>query len=203
MASDESRIRDALTKLILRLVNLVLRALGLLDGTQVPQMINITAIWKVEIWWELTLPVTVRETGLGPEAEVRLRTALGQLADRLGQVAVGGGGAEEIHREVIKFRDQWVGWAHRTAVTESTRLASEAVLASPEAQRPGAAKEWVTSHDERVRASHRLVDGERLPLEASFQVGGGALRYPGDPLGDPEQVVGCRCRLRIIAGRSK
>ncbi len=202
MASEESRIRDVLTRFIVRLVELVLEALGLLDGARVPQTISVTAIWKVEIWWELTLPTVVRETRLGPEAETRLRAALGQLADRLGQVSVSGGGSEEIRREVIKFRDQWVGWAKRVAVTESTRMASEAALSSPEAQRPGAFKQWVTSHDERVRASHRLVDGERAPIAATFWVGNGTLRYPADPLGDPEEVVGCRCYLRIVTGRS-
>lgn len=201
MTSEESRIDDLLTRFIVRLVKLALEALGLMDGVQVPQTINVTAIWKVEIWWELTLPTVVRETRIGPEAEARLRTALGQLADRLSQVSASGGGPEEIRREVIKFRDQWSGWARKVAVTESTRMASEKILSSGDASRPGAYKQWITSHDERVRTSHRLVDGERVPVGATFRVGNGALRYPADPLGDPEEVVGCRCYLKIT-GRS-
>lgn len=199
--ASESSIRDALTRLIVRLVELVLRALGFTGKGQVPRSISISGAWSVEIWWELALDEAVKRTQLGPEAEHQLRTALGKLVESLEAVSARGGGAEEIYAETLRFRDRWTGWSRKVAVTESTRLGSEAVLASKQAERPGAYKTWVTSHDDAVRPSHRAVDGERVPVAGVFVVGDGTLRYPGDPLGDPAQVVGCRCHLRIVTGR--
>ena len=55
------------------------------------------------------------------------------------------------------------------------------------------AQEWLSARDERVRDSHRLADGQVVPLRASFAVGGAQLRYPGDPAGPPAEVINCRC----------
>lgn len=50
---------------------------------------------------------------------------------------------------------------------------------------------WVSTLDDRTRHSHRLLYGEvRNEETGKFSNG---LRYPGDPLGDPEEVYNCRC----------
>lgn len=49
---------------------------------------------------------------------------------------------------------------------------------------------WLSSHDSRVRHSHRLVDGEVITHGGRFSNG---LRYPGDPEGDADEVINCRC----------
>ncbi len=51
---------------------------------------------------------------------------------------------------------------------------------------------WSSSLDDRVRESHRLLHGETVALGARFSNG---LRYPGDPEGEPEEVINCRCVL--------
>lgn len=58
--------------------------------------------------------------------------------------------------------------------------------------------EWVSRHDDRVRPSHRDLDGSRVPFGGRFVVGDGTayLRYPGDPEGPPSETMGCRCHLR-------
>lgn len=53
-------------------------------------------------------------------------------------------------------------------------------------------KMWITLHDERVRKSHRALDGEIVALEDTFS---NELMYPADPDGDPSEVYNCRCRL--------
>lgn len=53
-------------------------------------------------------------------------------------------------------------------------------------------KQWIASHDKRVRQSHQHVDGETIPIKEEFSNG---LMYPGDPDGDPEEVYGCRCTM--------
>lgn len=60
-------------------------------------------------------------------------------------------------------------------------------------------KRWLTADDERVRDAHREAEGQEVPVEQPFHVGGEALRFPGDPLGSPENVWNCRCTVIYAA----
>lgn len=51
-------------------------------------------------------------------------------------------------------------------------------------------KEWVTMQDDRVRASHAAIHGQKRPLEEKYSNG---LRFPGDLLGDAAETINCRC----------
>ena len=54
-------------------------------------------------------------------------------------------------------------------------------------------KEWVSVEDDRTREDHGDVNGEEVGLHEKFSVGDSELAYPGDPNGDAEQVINCRC----------
>ena len=56
-------------------------------------------------------------------------------------------------------------------------------------------KEWLSSRDANVRPSHQTADGQRVGLNETFDVGGTALMYPGDPAGPPGEVINCRCTV--------
>jgi hypothetical protein len=56
-------------------------------------------------------------------------------------------------------------------------------------------KRWVTRHDDRVRTTHREVDGWAVGMQAAFIVGGAPMMYPGDPMGPPQETINCRCVL--------
>lgn len=60
----------------------------------------------------------------------------------------------------------------------------------------GVRKEWVTMHDDKVRETHRAVDGKTASLAGTFMVGGVSMHYPGEPVGNPDLWMGCRCVLR-------
>lgn len=57
-------------------------------------------------------------------------------------------------------------------------------------------KRWLTRLDDRVRASHALLEGEIQPVSEPFRtITGAELQYPGDPSAPPEERVNCRCSI--------
>lgn len=53
---------------------------------------------------------------------------------------------------------------------------------------------WRTANDSRVRDSHAAMDGQKVRKGEFFTSGlGNKLRYPGDPMGPPEDTINCRC----------
>ncbi len=91
-----------------------------------------------------------------------------------------------------------VGHGIVTGATEQTAQH----LAQPDA-RP-IVREWVSRRDERVRITHREVDGTVLPAGQPFQVGADLMMYPQEPTASPQERYGCRCRCvyRIEPGET-
>lgn len=56
-------------------------------------------------------------------------------------------------------------------------------------------KQWVATHDERTRFSHRELDREVAEEEEEFSNG---LMYPADWSGEPAEVYNCRCSMRHV-----
>jgi hypothetical protein len=59
-------------------------------------------------------------------------------------------------------------------------------------------KVWNSVHDDRVRDTHQVLDGQGRALGESFDSPSGAkLRYPHDPLAPISEVANCRCFLTV------
>lgn len=90
--------------------------------------------------------------------------------------------------------------AARIARTETTRAVNAGILLGGASLPYETMKEWITAEDEVVRDSpfsHRSLHGTIIPLSASFN-NGEDIRFPGDPLASGENVINCRCMLRIL-----
>jgi hypothetical protein len=59
-------------------------------------------------------------------------------------------------------------------------------------------KQWVSMHDEKVRHTHSVVDGQKVSIGGTFDVGGYKLHYPGQPVGPAEIWINCRCLVRGV-----
>jgi hypothetical protein len=59
-------------------------------------------------------------------------------------------------------------------------------------------KMWLATIDGRTRPTHRRADQQRVPVDGTFQVGGAALRRPGDPLGPGKEIIQCRCTMLLL-----
>ncbi|MFF2650595.1 phage minor head protein [Streptomyces sp. NPDC058045] len=58
-------------------------------------------------------------------------------------------------------------------------------------------KAWLSTADDRTRATHRAADGQTVPLATPFTVGRARLQFPGDPRGPAGEVINCRCSLTL------
>lgn len=101
----------------------------------------------------------------------------------------------QISKRLSNVTDMDKEAAIRNARTMTTEAENAGRLASMEqAEESGLQYEkvWMSTHDDRTRESHALMDGEAVPLDEKFSNG---LEYPGDPNGEPEEVYNCRCSL--------
>lgn len=61
----------------------------------------------------------------------------------------------------------------------------------------GGMKRWMTMEDERVRPTHWLLQGVKIPMNEKYYTSDGdSARFPGD-FSDPANNVNCRCEIVI------
>lgn len=69
-------------------------------------------------------------------------------------------------------------------------------------------KNWQATGDDRTRKSHMDAWGKygdiknAIPMDELFVVGATQLRYPGDPMGDTNETLNCRCCVLPVVDRS-
>ncbi|AOE44923.1 capsid morphogenesis protein [Gordonia phage Twister6] len=98
---------------------------------------------------------------------------------------------------------EWQWKARRIARTEAHGAVSAGTLASALARQEfdpelRLYKRWLATEDTRVRATHRVADGQVVPLTERFRVGGFLLDHPADATTiAPHEVINCRCAMLI------
>ena len=65
---------------------------------------------------------------------------------------------------------------------------------------PRVGLQWLSRRDDKVRDTHVEADGQIVPLDGIFTVGGAQMRFPGDDsLGaPPSEIVNCRCEAVVV-----
>ena len=59
-------------------------------------------------------------------------------------------------------------------------------------------KEWSAALDRRTREDHAFADGQVVPIDEPFVVGGELMDRPVDPAGSAANVVNCRCTVLFL-----
>ena len=91
-------------------------------------------------------------------------------------------------KEIFKSRRGWE--AERIARTEVLLSSNWAALEAYRQSGVVEKKEWLATPDERTRPNHWAMNGEVVGLKERFSNG---LRYPGDMMAPPEEIINCRC----------
>lgn len=122
---------------------------------------------------------------------VNLGEGIPQLRARIDTVLSTTGSARWPNRATVVARTEAIGAlnagrfdAFRAVAEEEPDLELERV--------------WLATDDSRTRETHRVADGERVPLGKPFVVGGFELLFPGDPSGPPQEVIQCRCTSLLV-----
>lgn len=101
-------------------------------------------------------------------------------------------GTEQIARNIRKKIPSMAQYRAATiARTETHTAANFGSQAAAEATGLNLMKEWAAAEDDRTREDHAAADGQVVPMNGTFTVGGVELMFPGDPSGPPEQVINC------------
>lgn len=104
-----------------------------------------------------------------------------------------GEGVSELSKRISDiFKDREGYGAERIARTEVLSASNEANHESYIQSEVVEKKEWLATLDDRVREKHAGMNGEVVGIDEKFSNG---LLFPGDPKGDAEDVINCRCAL--------
>ena len=117
------------------------------------------------------------------------------LRSTITQAAVSGASIDDIAKDLRRVMAMNVRDSVRVARTAMTGAENAGrVNAYQRAQSMGIELEqmWLATLDGRTRPSHRAIDGESVPVSATFSNG---CRFPGDPSGPAAEVMNCRCTL--------
>lgn len=81
--------------------------------------------------------------------------------------------------------------AARTAFTSAENGGRQAAFERAAEMGIQARKRWVATKDKRTRRDHANADGQTVPIDQPFDIGGYAMMYPGDPDGPGKEVYNC------------
>jgi hypothetical protein len=124
---------------------------------------------------------------------VNLGESLPKLTERIDSVLSTTGSARWPNRATVIARTESIG-ALNAGRWDAFRLVAADTEDPLEVM-------WLATDDTRTRDTHEAAEGQRVPVGSSFIVGGAELRFPGDPLGPPQEVIQCRCvPLLVEAG---
>lgn len=121
------------------------------------------------------------------------------------------GEIRRIVRSIVGHRNFYQWQAARIARTESTAASNFGAIKSAKTFGFRVVKEWISGQDARVRRKplsrfdHLAMDGVQVPQEQPFIFNDGedAIQFPGDPTGEPGNIINCRCAVAMVPARDK
>lgn len=128
-------------------------------------------------------------------------TTFNHIQDQLAQGTQAGEGVPALTKRVQGvFDTASKSRAQTIARTETIGALNESANAYAKNLPPGIVgrKEWMAHHDDRTRSTHSLADGQSVPLDQPFHVGGSLMEFPGDPAAPPDETINCRCSTAYL-----
>ena len=101
-----------------------------------------------------------------------------------------GKGINDIGNQLTKRFDQLASWEARRIARTEVNTSHNTATYDTYKELGMEYTQWIAASDDRTRDSHVEVDGEIIPIGATYSNG---LRFPGDMSGPLEEWINCRC----------
>ncbi len=101
--------------------------------------------------------------------------------------------ADDLQRDLTNMNRASALRTARTAVTSAQNGGRQATMERAVEMGIPIQKKWKCVHDIRTRHEHGAADGQTVPVNEPFIVGGEKLMHPGDPSGSGWNIYNCRC----------
>jgi hypothetical protein len=135
---------------------------------------------------------TIREGVRGPVAHAIARAwAEGRTIPQTARAIQEAVGGTADYKATMLARTDKIGLSNGAGQAAVTKL-NESARRNGE-EKPIGSKTWTNAGDSRVRETHQEAEGQTVPIDEPYRVGGASLSYPGDPFGPSEEVLNCRC----------
>lgn len=132
---------------------------------------------------------TLRDRRFDPTVENSVRTGNGLTNDQIERIVARYASRQLDYRAKMIARTEAM-----RAVNEASEEAFRQAIDAGDIDESKLKRTWVTAQDERVRGSHRSMNGQVRSLDTPFVSGDGYnLRYPGDYNAPASEVIHCRC----------
>lgn len=191
------------------------------DGPGLRQKVAVETVYDQSIWDEQlkadlrpTLESIARDYGekVDPDFDVdsvemqnRINKQMARVLaintttkDLIGDVIVAGLLAQESNEDIAvrvesMFDSRKDDRITKTSITEVTAAAMGAKYVAGMGKT--GTKTWVTFADGQVRPTHTDSEGQTVPVNEPFIIGGSKMMYPCDPDASVEEVINCRCAM--------
>jgi hypothetical protein len=155
---------------------------------------NVTKAADPPDTWAQSVDDYLRGNGAG-RADGISSTTGDQVMNAIADGVAAGEPTRDVAARVESQLDEtWPGRADTIARTETAAATNQASLEDAKATVPGMNKTWICSFVN-SREWHQDADGQSVPLEEPFIVMEEELDVPGDPSGEPENVINCMCSV--------
>lgn len=154
-----------------------------------PQLLRQLADYRADLIKNVTGAAQDKITEIVRRAMLTGKSLL-EVEKEVGKVLIGGGGSgifKSIAARAELIVQQEYNSLLNTAAFEGVKKSAELI--------PNLLKRWLTAGDERVRPAHVAANGQTVPWNEPFIVGGERLMYPTDRAGSPGNVMRCRCKV--------
>lgn len=101
--------------------------------------------------------------------------------------------ADDLQKRVKTMNRESAIRAARTGITAAENAGRQDTYEAAAEMGIEMTKEWVATLDDRTRPEHQDADGQEVPYDEPFEVGGEEMMYPGDSSGSGWNIYNCRC----------
>lgn len=159
---------------------------------------NMQSIWRNAFAFMGQQVAGQRVTMVSSTAQATLTNTIRQfMADPVFQSAGEAVQSKMLRQKFNHLADYQAKRIVRTEATNAANYATEQAALNLFAGQD-MTKTWKSGYDARVRPAHQAANGQIVPFNGKFSVGGESLQRPGDPNGSASNVINCRCSMIVL-----